>query len=430
MKSSPDLFYTKVCEGKKKDMEILQELEQENVWQQYLENVLHENPVEWKKLQEYIAQKKYVPIVNNMKQVGKSGEEFTFIPRKVLLSKKGTDRKRVVYVYPYDVQVVLKVIAWKLHKYDNCFANNLFSFRKFVNAQTAVRYLREKQKEGDWYTYKLDIHNYFNSVSVDKILPMVKEVLVEEPILYNVICAILKNPYVEYNKQVIREEKGIMAGMPLSAFLANLYLTKIDVWFQENDILYARYSDDIIIFAQEEKKIEQYSERLTEMIHEAGLVLNEKKTRKTNPKEAWTFLGFQCSGNCIDVSDEALDKIKKKLKRKARALYRWKCKKKTTDEQAVRGYIRRVNKKFYEDNGENELTWSRWYFPVINTERSLRIIDHYVQECIRYVVTGQYNKKNYHFKYEKMKQCGYRSLVNEFYKMKGVKQLSETVNEK
>ena len=155
MKSSPDLFYTKACEGKKKDMEILQELEQENVWQQYLENVLHENPVEWKKLQEYIAQKKYVPIVNNIKQVGKSGEEFTFIPRKVLLSKKGTDRKRVVYVYPYDVQVVLKVIAWKLHKYDNCFANNLFSFRKFVNAQTAVRYLREKQKEGDWYTYKL-----------------------------------------------------------------------------------------------------------------------------------------------------------------------------------------------------------------------------------------------------------------------------------
>ena len=100
----------------------------------------------------------------------------------MLLSKKGTDRKRVVYVYPYDVQVVLKVIAWKLHKYDNCFANNLFSFRKFINAQTAVRYLREKQKEGDWYTYKLDIHNYFNSVSVDKILPMVKEVLVEEPI--------------------------------------------------------------------------------------------------------------------------------------------------------------------------------------------------------------------------------------------------------
>ena len=107
---------------------------------------------------------------------------------------------------------------------------------------------------------------------------MVKEVLVEEPILYNVICAILKNPYVEYNKQVIQEEKGIMAGMPLSAFLANLYLMKIDAWFQENDILYARYSDDIIIFAQEEKKIEQYSERLTEMIHEAGLVLNEKKT--------------------------------------------------------------------------------------------------------------------------------------------------------
>lgn len=77
MKSSPDLFYTKVCEGKKKDMEILQELEQENVWQQYLENVVRESPVELKKLQEYVAQKKYVPIVNNMKQVGKNGRHAT-----------------------------------------------------------------------------------------------------------------------------------------------------------------------------------------------------------------------------------------------------------------------------------------------------------------------------------------------------------------
>lgn len=77
MKSSPDLFYTKACEGEKKDMEILQELEQENVWQQYLENVVRESPVELKKLQEYVAQKKYVPIVNNMKQVGKNGRHAT-----------------------------------------------------------------------------------------------------------------------------------------------------------------------------------------------------------------------------------------------------------------------------------------------------------------------------------------------------------------
>ena len=100
MKSSPDLFYTKVCEGKKKDMEILQELEQENVWQQYLENVLHENPVEWKKLQEYIAQKKYVPIVNNMKQVGKSGEEFIFIPLKPPVHHKDIHKQLSYTLFP------------------------------------------------------------------------------------------------------------------------------------------------------------------------------------------------------------------------------------------------------------------------------------------------------------------------------------------
>lgn len=40
-----------------------------------------------------------------------------------------------------------------------------------------------------------------------------------------------------------------MAGTPMSPFLANVYLTEMDKYFEERDVLYFRYSDDIILFA-------------------------------------------------------------------------------------------------------------------------------------------------------------------------------------
>lgn len=47
--------------------------------------------------------------------------------------------------------------------------------------------------------------------------------------------------------KVVSAKKGAMAGVPFSGFCANLYLRKLDRAFAGR--LYARYSDDIIVFA-------------------------------------------------------------------------------------------------------------------------------------------------------------------------------------
>lgn len=66
----------------------------------------------------------------------------------------------------------------------------------------------------------------------------------------------------------------------------------------------------------------------------------------------------------------------------------------------------------------HETNWSRWYFPVINTDKGLKQIDSCMQQCIRYISTGKHTKSNYNFRYEDMKRLGYRNLVNEWYKTK------------
>lgn len=116
------------------------------------------------------------------------------------------------------------------------------------------------------------------------------------------------------------------------------------------------------------------------------------------------------------MSDIALQKIKGKLKRKARAIYRWKVRNHKLDEFAIRAYIKYFNRKFFDNPHKNEITWCKWYFPIINTGKSLHVIDQYTQDCIRYIVTGKYTKSNYNLRYAKMKELGYCSLVNTYYK--------------
>ena len=77
-----------------------------------------------------------------------------------------------------------------------------------------------------------------------------------------------------------------------------------------------------------------------------------------------------------------------------------------------------MNKKFFGYDEDDDFTWSKWFFPNLTTDKGLKEIDKYMQEYIRYSVTGRHYKGNYRIEYETMKSWGYRNLVNEYYKVK------------
>ena len=104
------------------------------------------------------------------------------------------------------------------------------------------------------------------------------------------------------------------------------------------------------------------------------------------------------------------------MRRKARALIRWKNRKGKEDNMAVRAFIKRFNRKLYHSDDPNETNWSRWYFSVINTDKSLKEIDAYIQDCLRYTASETHTKARFNNRYEQLKALGYRSLVNVWYK--------------
>ena len=397
-------------------MSLIDSLNKEEIWNEFLvskedlKNLPNKVISEYK---EFILKKRYIDIANKI-----IDNTYSFsIPRKTLIGKMGKKKKRVVYIYEETENYILKLLSYLLYKYDYMFSPNLYSFRKNNGVKNAIYTITKTRKISKMYGYKVDIKNYFNSIPVEKLLLNLKNDLNDDR-LYNLFEKLLLNKKVKYGNGIIEEDKGIMAGVPISSFLANYYLKNIDEYFYNNNILYARYADDIIIFGKTEEEVKKYQQILKEFLKFKNLNINEEKEFFYNPGEKFEFLGFSIENGVIDISTNSFKKIKGKIKRTSRGLRRWMIRKNASFEVTLKAMNRKFNKKFFGKN-ENDLTWKYWFFPIINTDVTLKKIDLYMQEEQRYIITGKHNKRNFEkVPYEFLKICNYKSLVNEYYKLK------------
>ncbi len=344
-----------------------------------------------------------------------AGEPFP-LPRRREISKMSASKKRIVYVFPEAENTVLKLLTYLLlRKYDGLFCRALFSFRPGRSAKDAIRFLLRTPGIRQMYAYKVDVSDYFNSIPIPTLLPLLETALADDAALYGFLRALLTEPRVIKDGEVVTEQKGIMAGTPIASFLANLYLNDLDRLFCERGIPYARYSDDIIVFAPTGEQTESYAAEVRGFLRTRGLSVNPKKEAYFTPSEGWTFLGFSYCGGVIDIAPATVEKLKGKMRRKARALQRWRQRSGIEGEKAAKAFIRIFNRKLLEQPDDNALTWSFWFFSVINSTARLHEIDRYAQECVRYLVSGTRTKARFNVRYADMKQLGYRSLVHAYY---------------
>ena len=361
-------------------------------------------------LRAFIENEEYVTMAKKVV----AGEALP-LPVMRTINKRSTGKKRVVFTFPRDVNWIMKLLAWELRAYDSVFPDCLYSFRKGRTAGQAMNKLIHTPGIRKMYSYKTDIHDYFNSVDIPALLPQLKELFKYDEPLYHFFKGLLTCPFVLHDGKTVTAKKGIMAGTPLSPFLANLFLIDVDRYFESLNVPYFRYSDDIIVFAPDEEILLVYENTLHRMLHEKGLTINPDKDVHTVPHEAWTFLGYCYRDGKIDVAPASVYKLKAKMRRKSRALMRWARRKNLDSTKAAKAFIRRMNKKMYSVDDEKDLCWARWYFPVITTTTSLHAIDMYMQDCIRYIVCGHHGKKRFNLRYTTMKEWGYRPLLHEYY---------------
>ena len=395
-------------------MGLIDMLQDVRVWRAFLAYKVeksHLAPGELEEWESFIDSGAFRPLAVRMAE-----PNFCFDPpKKRRINKTGSDKKRIVYQFGAEESRMLKLMAYLLYRYDGCMPASCYSFRRTRGAHHAIRTLANTQGISEYYCYKLDISDYFNSIDIARLLPILREVLADDPPLYAFLARLLTADEAIEDSVLLHEKRGVMAGTPISPFLANLYLMELDRHFEALGVPYARYSDDMIVFAPTWETLIEYRAQLCSLLHRYGLAVNPKKEAFSVPHAGWEFLGVRYCDGEIDLSHATKEKLKGKLRRKARALRRWMCRKGATPEQAMRAYIRIFNKKFFECSDANELTWARWFFPLLTVDTGLKEIDAYMQQCLRYIPTGRYGKQNYRTGYGMLKECGYRTLVNAYY---------------
>jgi hypothetical protein len=193
----------------------------------------------------------------------------------------------------------------------------------------------------------------------------------------------------------------------------------IDCLMLANGYRYIRYADDVLIVNQEA------FDYFKEQVDKLHIKINPNKTAVLNIKTGITFLGFYYLGKEIDISKEALAKMMSRMKRRAKWYRVWMHQRHVNKHSALYDYIKKINYKLYS-NLDDTINWSRWYLPNITTTKTLRFLDNYFVDCIRYLNSGtwQKGKKFYELSYEEIKKLGYKSLLHEYYLIKKEKKLN------
>lgn len=336
------------------------------------------------------------------------------IPQKVLIAKSGTKKKRVVFIYNLRDRYILGVLYRAFSNYFSKQMNShCFSYKTGVSTNTAIHYLKYQLNDDFKVGVKIDIQSYFNSVSRDRVKQMLDELFSDG--IKTTLEKLMLDDTVEFQGEQIQEWKALIAGCALGSFFANYCLAPLDAELESKGVVFARYSDDIIILGNNKKQLKEYLDIVRKHLANYGLEINPKKYKWFEESDDFDFLGLKLSKDgTVDISDHAKKKIKRQIKR-------WCDKGRKDMEMNYKDFytvaskiMKRLNNKNFKCYINNDATfgWCHYAFRYITTIDSLKEIDLYCKDTLRAMKTGKHNKANYKALDEQdFRDIGWVSLV-------------------
>ena len=172
------------------------------------------------------------------------------IPTRSRINKFGSGKKRTIYIYPPEDQLMLKTVHYCLARSDLGLSPRCLAFRPGFSIHRAFR--RVMSEAGEEYgCVRLDITNYFNSIPVGPLVSVLEKKLSGIAGVFPALKDLLLDTRIlENGFETEDTAKGAMAGMPLAPLFANLYLSDFDAETAETVPVYGRYSDDLDVLGR------------------------------------------------------------------------------------------------------------------------------------------------------------------------------------
>lgn len=302
---------------------------------------------------------------------------------------------RQVYMNTEIDRIVLSII-YRIYyrRYHHLIDEHCVSYKKGLSTakigKRLGKQLVELQNQGVCYGYKVDLSKFFDSVKIEVINALLKE-LGTGSVLDAVLYAYYNDNTVIIEGNEVERFKSLAQGCAFGCLLADLVLRKIDAYLASMDVVYYRYSDDILILGRDADKAFR---ALKKELFKLGLALNPKKVERIDGTRWFEFLGFAFKGDSISLGSKTIANMEREIKErtigKARQLHRkaTKCE--------IRRYIRSVQKYLFTAcvGGPKRFGMGTYIFGAVNNMQDLRVLDEYIKDCLRACATN-YNKGLY-----------------------------------
>ena len=297
---------------------------------------------------------------------------------------------REVYVNEDVDRIVLTLINDCLCKlFPEMIHEQCKSYQKGIGCQEVVQTITKeiaklnKNTNDKFIGYKADLSKYFDSVKIEIIDDVFN--IFEKKLGFEIgtepVITLLRKYYhndlvFDVDGNLIKHYGSLKQGCAVAAILANVVLYDVDKTLNEMDIIYYRYSDDIVMIGKDADKAK---ETLECMLQKYGLKLNPRKVEALYSDVWFKFLGFNIKGDMITLSKNRIKKFQKEI------ISRTLNKPYITERQAKESIINYLYRGDY--------CWATSCIGTVNCKPDIDEMNKFIMDCLRAVKVRETSKR-------------------------------------
>ncbi|UJS20854.1 MAG: group II intron reverse transcriptase/maturase [Candidatus Brocadia sp.] len=249
---------------------------------------------------------------NNLQAIHRELKTAIYNPAPVLRGyiPKGRHDKRPLGIPIVKDRVVQQAFRQIIEPiFEKEFSDNSFGFRPNRCCHDAIKRIEQYKQQGYRNILDADIKAFYDTIPHKLIMNSLREKIADGWVL-NSIENMLKAGVME-DGIVHETNQGTPQGGVISPLLANLIGDIIDKELEKAGYKFVRYADDFVVMTKTKEELPTALQYVKEIIEgKLEMKLSEDKTRLTNFKRGFRFLGYNFMGKNKGVSMKSLDKLK------------------------------------------------------------------------------------------------------------------------